>query len=227
MKAFIRGLHYEEARRTNTVPEAETDDPTPQRARKEQSNAELIFLYKALMKNEAGSTKTMLRKKEVFFMKRFASLILALVLSLVLAVPAFAMEANTVTEEVYDLGNGITITVGVGGEVPPMSSREMYGTTTTDACRVQTYNMTASEGNVCMGYIHNRDGLNSGVKVDFEVKVNGEIVNMPTQTAISQPAYVKVESNTGSGLNGYVRAVISPLNGGNVNYSYNFNQSWN
>lgn len=182
MKAFIRGLHYEEARRTNTVPEAETDDPTPQRARKEQSNAELIFLY---------------------------------------------MEANTVTEEVYDLGNGITITVGVGGEVPPMSSREMYGTTTTDACRVQTYNMTASEGNVCMGYIHNRDGLNSGVKVDFEVKVNGEIVNMPTQTAISQPAYVKVESNTGSGLNGYVRAVISPLNGGNVNYSYNFNQSWN
>ena len=32
---------YTEARHTITVPEAETDDPTPPGARKEQSNAEL------------------------------------------------------------------------------------------------------------------------------------------------------------------------------------------
>ena len=35
MKAFIQSLHYKEARHTITVPEAETDDPTPQRAQKE------------------------------------------------------------------------------------------------------------------------------------------------------------------------------------------------
>ena len=159
-------------------------------------------------------------------MKKLTSLVLALAVSLALCIPALAAEPNAITEEVYDLGNGVTVTVGLADKVPDMWGRAIIGSSTTDNSRVQTYNMTASQGNVCLAYVWNDDGPNSGLRVSFDVYTNGEFFPIEAQTVISQPAYIRVESHSGSGLSGYVRAIINPLYSGNVAYSYKFDQSW-
>lgn len=162
-------------------------------------------------------------------MKKLASMLLTLAMSLTLAVPCFAAD-NTVDAKVYDLGNGITATVTVqpADRVPKLFSPtvDVYGTASPS--RTLSYSLFPSDGGHCDAHVMNMEAQGSGnnMSVHFEVQFhNGQ--KWESQSSTVSPrmvATLNITDNTGAGLDCDIVTDISAINSESVDYNYWHNQ---
>lgn len=158
-------------------------------------------------------------------MKKLLSLTLALVLSLSLCIPAFAVEQSGIVEHVYDLGDGIIAIVGVEpvddmGIMPYVDFSGVASPT-----KVIPMSMLPNEGNFLDVRVWNDEAKNSGInmEVTFEVTANGQTVTLPAQVVEpTSRGYTQIQSTNGKGLTAHVVTTIKAVNTPSVHYTFLF-----
>ena len=158
-------------------------------------------------------------------MKKLLSLTLALVLSLSLCIPAFAVEQSGRVEHVYDLGDGIIAIVGVEpvddtGIMPCVNFSGVASPT-----EVIPMSMLPSDGNFLDVRVWNDEAKNSGInmEVTFKVTANGKTMTLPAQ--VVEPAsrgYTQIQSTNCEGLTAHVVTTIKAIDTPSVRYTFVF-----
>ncbi len=162
-------------------------------------------------------------------MKKLLSLTLALVLSLSLCIPAFAVEQSGRVTHTYDLGDGIIATVVVESNVENRPQGRMYFSDVASPRKTFTHNMTKDEGNFLDVRVWNDASKSSGIEMDvtFQVTANGKVTNIPAERV--EPAgraYVQIQSNNGGGLTARVVTTIEAANASSVPYTFVYSPEW-
>lgn len=158
-------------------------------------------------------------------MKKLTSMLLALTMSLILAVPCFAAESD-VTTEVYDLGNGViaTITIQPADRVPKPFSPEVDVNGTASPSKTLTYSLFPSDGTHCNAHVMNMEAQSSGtnMSVHFEVRFhNGQQWQSQSNTVTPRmTATINITDTTGNGLDCDIVTNISAINSESVAYNY-------
>lgn len=158
-------------------------------------------------------------------MKKLASMLLTLAMSLTLAIPCFAAD-NTVETKVYDLGNGIiaTVTVQPADRVPKPLAPEIDVSGTASPSKTLIYTLFPSDGGYCEANVMNKESLGSGrnMSVHFEVQFhNGQQWESQSNTVFpGMVANLDITDTTGNGLDCDIVTNISAINSESVNYNY-------
>ena len=163
-------------------------------------------------------------------MKKFMSMALAAAMCMAMGMNAFAAESNVVSEDKYDLGDGVVLTVVVE-KVPMAELRAM-------ACKAGTGYGTASPKKVLLNTFDPSDGFtyvcsaatnasnSDTMTAAFEVYTKEVKTSIPRKTLNpGERAHATVESKNGQALNGYIETTIKAVSSDSVRYYYEATRS--
>lgn len=163
-------------------------------------------------------------------MKKFVSLISALVICLSLCVPAFAAEP-AVEREIHDLGDGIFVIITVGEKSPVMPLTGIGGSANVGKTATSyNYNLVEQDGDYCTAHVWNDESTSSGnrIRVSCTITLRGEVHDFGSKdiSPTDAPYYVQVFNSNGKGLSGRVNLRVSSLDSSSAKIRYDIDQIW-